>query len=215
MLTSTSAEWKWWPPSPQNLHGSITLNEKKRVPWCSVVICALFPQITMFIFMPLKSAQPGAVCITHRTSGSQETVHFTVTLYRQWRAVLCIGEAKRTKNHCEVFCKLYTLNRQPFKWLTLGYNMPDYQLVLPKTEKTSLASPKSGYYNIKEERRETRNGNSYLWSLLPSTGVSQGSLLSLEPCLLCFLVSFRRRFTCSSESQLWHVTCLLSPIVRI
>lgn len=40
--------------------------------------------------------------------------------------------------------------------------MPDYQLVLPKTEKTSLASPKSGYYNIKEERRKTRNGNSYL-----------------------------------------------------
>jgi len=54
------------------------LNEEKRDPWCSVLTSDLFPQTSMYLFMPLKSAQLGSLCITCRTSGKQEIVHFTV-----------------------------------------------------------------------------------------------------------------------------------------
>lgn len=65
------------------------LNEKKKDPWCSVLTSSLFPQITVYIFMPLESAQLGVVCITSRTLGRQEIMHSVVTSARVKSCSLC------------------------------------------------------------------------------------------------------------------------------
>lgn len=120
--------------------------------------------------LPLKSAQLASLCVSCRTSGRGEIMHFTVTLCLQWKAALYTGEAKGTNNHHEVFSNLHTVSR------LLNYFLCDticliISLFFPKTEKHSLLPCQPDYYSIKEERRRNGNGNSYLWLLLPSIDV--------------------------------------------
>lgn len=172
-----------------------------------------------YVFIQATDISPARFFVYHLQNLRQvrERWCISVTPHLQWRAALYTGEAKGTNNHSEVSSNLHTWAGSPVNEFLCATTCLIINLFLPKTEKHSWLPCQPSYYSIKEERRRTGNGNSYLWLLLPSTDVFPLGILALRGALSPWFLGFLGGNSPAAVNGMAGVSpgCFLRPAGRI